>query len=220
MSSRLGLLIFLAVAVVGLCISGLAPSDRASWWLEVLPVVIALPLIGWTHQRFPLTWLAYLLITVYAVVLMIGAHYTYAHVPLGFWLQSALHLTRNNYDRIGHFAQGFVPAVVAREILLRDTPLRPGGWLSMIVVAVCMALSVCYELIEWWCGLIAGVGAGAFLDTQGNLWDAQWNMLWITIGALTALLVLSSAHDRALAALAALNPPDSLDSSEPRSAHL
>ena len=207
LSSRLGLLTFLAVAVVGLAISGLAPADRAAWWLEVLPVVVALPLTGWTHERFPLTWLAYLLITVWAVILVIGAHYTYAHAPLGHWLQDTFHLSRNNYDRIGHFAQGFVPAIVAREILLRDTPLRSGAWLSLIVVALCMALSVVYELVEWWVALLARMQAGAFLDNQGNLWDAQWNMLWITIGALTSLAVLSGAHDRALAALAAAQTP-------------
>jgi len=202
LSSRLGLMTFLAVAVIGLAVSGFAPADRAAWWLEVLPVVVALPLTGWTHERFPLTWLAYALIAVYAVVLMIGGYYTYAHVPLGHWLQKALHLARNDYDRIGHFTQGFVPAVVARELLLRKTPLRPGGWLSVIVVAICMALSVCYELGEWCTALIAGVGEDTLLGAQGGAWDTQWDMLCATLGAIVALLCLSHAHDRALAALA------------------
>ena len=200
-SSRLALLVFMATAVIGLAVSGLDPHDRATWWLEVLPVVVALPLLGWTHERFPLTWIAYLLIALHTVILVTGGHYTYARVPLGFWMENVFHLVRNDYDRIGHFAQGFVPAIIAREILLRRTPLRPGGWLSVIVVCVCMAISVCYEFIEWWTALIAGGAAEDFLGTQGDPWDTQWDMFSATLGAIAALLLLSRAHDRALAAL-------------------
>lgn len=200
-SSRLGLVAFMTVAVIGLAISGVDPHDRATWWLEVLPVVIALLLLGWTHERFPLTWLAYALITVHSIILMLGGHYTYAQVPLGFWAQQALDLSRNHYDRLGHFAQGFVPAIVAREILLRNTPLRPGGWLFVIVVAVCMAISVSYEFIEWWTASLAGAAANEFLATQGDVWDTQWDMFMATIGAVVSLLILSRLHDRVLAAL-------------------
>jgi putative membrane protein len=200
-SSRMALVAFLAIAVVGLAISGTEPQNRATWWLEVLPVVIALPLLGWTHERFPLTSLAYVLITVHAVILMVGGHYTYAQVPVGFWVQHAFDLARNDYDRLGHFAQGFVPAIIAREILLRKTPLRPGGFLSVLVVAVCMAVSVLYEFIEWWTALAAGEGAKDFLGTQGDVWDTQWDMLCATLGAITSLLVLSRVHDRALASM-------------------
>jgi len=199
--SRLALIAFLAIAVVGLAISGVEPNDRATWWLEVLPVVIALPLLAWTHERFPLTWLAYALVTVHALILMLGGHYTYAQVPLGFWIQHALDLARNPYDRFGHLAQGFVPAILAREILLRKTPLRPGGWLSVLVVAVCMSVSVLYEFIEWWTALLAGEGATEFLGTQGDVWDTQWDMLCATIGAIISLLLLSRVHDRALASI-------------------
>jgi putative membrane protein len=203
MSSRLALVAFMAIAVVGLAISGIDPYDRATWWLEVLPVVIALPLLGWTHERFPLTWLVYVLITVHALILVLGGHYTYAQVPLGFWIQHALDLARNPYDRIGHFAQGFVPAIIAREILLRRTPLRPGGWLFVIVVAVCMAVSVLYEFLEWWAALIGGGSAESFLGTQGDVWDTQWDMFCATIGAIVSLLMLSRLHDRVLAPLQA-----------------
>jgi putative membrane protein len=200
-SSRLALLGFMATAVIGLAVSGLDPYDRATWWLEVLPVVVALPLLGWTHERFPLTWLAYVLIALHTVILVTGGHYTYARVPLGSWMEHFFHLARNDYDRIGHFAQGFVPAIIVREILLRRTPLRRGGWLSFLVVCVCMAISVCYEFVEWWTALIAGSRADDFLGTQGDPWDTQWDMLSATLGAITALLLLSRTHDRALAAL-------------------
>jgi putative membrane protein len=190
------------VAVAGLLITGISPYERATWWLEVAPVIVALPILFCTRKRFPLTPLVYGLIAVHAVILMIGGHYTYAKVPFGFWLQHALDFSRNPYDRIGHFAQGFVPAIIAREILLRCTPLKSGGWLSFIVVAICLAISACYEFIEWWTALIAGEGATAFLGTQGDVWDTQWDMFMALIGATTAVLLLSRAHDRALARLA------------------
>jgi len=132
---------------------------------------------------------------------MIGGHYTYARVPLGFWAQDVFELARNHYDRLGHFAQGFVPAILAREILLRQTPLRPGGWLFLLVVCVCLAISAVYEMLEWWTALLGGVAAAAFLGTQGDVWDTQWDMFLAGVGATSALLLLSRLHDRQLARL-------------------
>jgi putative membrane protein len=190
--------IFIAVAAVGLVLSGISPFERGTWWLEVLPVIIAVPLLWLTRERFPLTPLAYVLISVHAAILMLGGHYTYAQVPLGFWLQDAFDLMRNPYDRIGHFAQGFVPAIIAREILLRRSPLQRGRWLFFIVVSICLAISACYEFMEWWAALIGGGSAEAFLGTQGDVWDTQWDMFLATVGAITALLLLSRFHDQAL----------------------
>ncbi len=193
--------VLVLVTLSGLLITGIAPLERSTWWLEVAPVVVALPILFWTRKRFPLTPLVYGLIAVHAVILMVGGHYTYAKVPLGFWAQHLFDFSRNPYDRLGHFVQGFVPAIVAREILLRCTPLQRGGWLSFIVVAICLAVSACYEFIEWWTALIAGEGAAAFLGTQGDVWDTQWDMFMALVGAMAAVLLLSRAHDRALARL-------------------
>jgi putative membrane protein len=193
--------VFVAVALIGLVISGIGPKDRLTWWLEVAPVVIALALLAWTRERFPFTWLVYALVSVHAAILMLGGHYTYAEVPLGFWLQDVFDMSRNPYDRIGHFAQGFVPAIVAREILIRCTPLVRGGWLNFLVVATCLAVSASYEFLEWWTALIGGGEADAFLGTQGDVWDTQWDMFLATIGAIAALLTLSRIHDRALVAM-------------------
>jgi putative membrane protein len=190
--------VFVAVAVIGLIGSGIAPVDRMTWWLEVLPVVIALAVTAWTRDRFPLTWLAYVLISVHAAILMLGGHYTYSQVPLGFWVQDAFDLARNHYDRLGHFAQGFVPAIIAREILLRRTPLRRGGWLTFLVIATCLAISATYEFLEWWTAVAIGADADAFLATQGDPWDTQWDMFLATLGACTSLALLSRLHDRAL----------------------
>ncbi len=191
----------LAAVSVALLVSGVSPRDRTTWWLEVFPVLIAAPVLIATFARFPLTPLAYTLIALHALILILGGHYTYAQVPLGFWAQDWLGLTRNHYDRLGHFAQGFVPAIVAREVLLRTSPLRPGRWLFFLVTATCLAISACYELIEWWAALAGGQSADAFLGTQGDVWDTQWDMFLALIGALTAQLTLSRAHDRALASL-------------------
>ena len=191
----------LAAVSVALLVSGVSPRDRTTWWLEVFPVLIAAPVLIATFARFPLTPLAYTLIALHALILILGGHYTYAQVPLGFWAQDWLGLARNHYDRLGHFAQGFVPAIVAREVLLRTSPLRPGRWLFFLVTATCLAISACYELIEWWAALAGGRSADAFLGTQGDVWDTQWDMFLALIGALTAQLTLSRAHDRALASL-------------------
>lgn len=192
------LLALLAVVTVALVISGIGPSDYMTWVLEVLPVLIVAPLLIFTRQRFPLTRLCYWFIVVHALILILGGHYTYAKVPLGFWIQDAFDLARNPYDRIGHLAQGFIPALVAREILLRQTPLRSGGWLFLLVVSVCLAFSAFYEMIEWWVAILAGLSAEAFLGTQGDIWDTQWDMFLALIGAMSALLILSRVQDRQL----------------------
>ena len=181
--------------------SGLHPHDRFTWLLEVAPILIAVPVLVATRRRFPLTPLAYRLIFVHALILMVGGRYTYAEVPVGFWVQDALGLARNHYDRLGHFAQGFVPAMLAREILLRKTPLRRGGWLFFLVTCVCLAISAVYEFIEWWMAVATGEAATAFLGTQGDPWDTQWDMFLALIGALTAQLTLVRVHDRQLESL-------------------
>jgi putative membrane protein len=195
------LLTLAALVAVALVASGVAPHDRVTWWLEVFPVLIAAPLLLATGARFPLTPLLYTLLAIHALILILGGHYTYAQVPLGFWVQDWLGLARNHYDRLGHFAQGFVPAILVREILLRTSPLQRGRWLFFLVTATCLAISACYEFIEWWAALAGGVAADAFLGTQGDVWDTQWDMFLALIGATTAQLTLGRAHDRALASL-------------------
>lgn len=195
-------LILLLVVAVGLLWSGLAPYDRTTWWLEIFPILIGAPILVASYRRFPLTPLLYSLLALHAVILMVGGHYTYARVPLGFWVQEALGLARNHYDRLGHFAQGFIPAILTREILLRTSPLRPGKWLFVLVTAVCLAFSACYEFFEWGAALTGGESADAFLGTQGDVWDTQWDMFLALIGAIASQLVLGRVHDRALQRLA------------------
>ena len=197
----------LVIGAVLLVWSGIAPADRTTWLLEVFPIFIAVPVLLTTARRFPLTPLAYRLIFVHALILMLGGHYTYAQVPLGFWMQRVFGFTRNHYDRIGHLAQGFVPAIIAREILVRRSPLRPGRWLFFIVLCVCLAISACYEFIEWWSALIGGSAADAFLGTQGDPFDTQADMLMALIGAFTAQVLLARLHDRQIANLATLSRP-------------
>jgi putative membrane protein len=205
-------LVLLGVGTVLLVLSGIQPYDRTTWLLEIFPILIAVPVLVATASHFPLTPVAYRLIFVHALILMLGGHYTYARVPLGYWVQDLLHLARNDYDRLGHFAQGFVPAILAREILLRRTPLRPGRWVFFLVTAVCLAISACYEFIEWGAAVAGGEAADAFLGTQGDVWDTQWDMFMALIGALSAQLVLARRHDRELAALVSrtsVHPPSS-----------
>jgi putative membrane protein len=191
----------LVVAIVALTISAIRPRELGTWALESAPVVIAIPILVATWRAFPLTPLAYRLIFIHALILLVGGHYTYAHVPPGFWLQDALDLARNPYDRIGHFAQGFVPAIVTREILLRVTGLKPGKMLFFLVLCVALAISAFYELIEWWTAVILGAGANEFLGTQGDPWDTQWDMFLALVGAASAQLLLARLHDRQLADL-------------------
>ncbi|BBL72567.1 DUF2238 domain-containing protein [Methylogaea oryzae] len=201
--SRYEFFALISGALAVLAWSGTAPYDGPTWWLEAAPVLIALPLLWRTHRAFPLTPLAYRLIFLHALVLLVGAHYTYARVPLGFWLEDLLGLSRNPYDRIGHFMQGFVPAVLAREILLRTSPLVPGRWLAFLVACVCLSISAAYEFIEWWTAVAVGASAEYFLATQGDPWDTQWDMLMALIGAVAAQAALSGGHDRQLAGISA-----------------
>ena len=197
-SEALALVLLGAVALI---ISGINPADRTTWWLEVFPIFIAVPVLLATARRFPLTPLAYRLIFLHALILMVGGHYTYAKVPLGFWMEQLFGFTRNHYDRIGHFAQGFVPAIIAREILLRRSPLTPGKWLFTIVTALCLAISACYEFVEWFAAVLGGSSADAFLGTQGDVWDTQWDMLMAFIGAMAAQILLARVQDKQLARL-------------------
>jgi putative membrane protein len=188
----------LVATAIALAASGWQPFDRLTWLMEVAPVLIAVPFLVATRDSFPLTRLLYLLIFAHALVLILGGTYTYARVPMGFWVQDAFGLARNPYDKLGHFMQGFVPALVAREILLRGGYLRRGRMLGFLCVCVALAISACYELIEWWAALAMGQGADEFLGTQGDQWDTQSDMFLALIGATTAILALSGAHDRAL----------------------
>ena len=196
----LGLLGLVALLLV---VSGIGPADRGTWWLEVAPVLIGAAIVVPCWRAFPLTPLLCGLLAIHAGILVLGGHYTYAHVPLGDWLRELFGLMRNPYDRIGHFAQGFVPAILTREILLRRTPLERGGWLFFLVVCVCLAFSAFYELLEWWAAVALGQGAEAFLGTQGDVWDTQWDMCMALVGALLAQLLLSGIHDRQLSGLRA-----------------
>lgn len=195
-------LVLLAIVVAALVVSGIGPADRGTWVLETFPVFVVAPLLWLTWSRFRLTPLAYRLIALHALILILGAHYTYAKTPLGFWLQDAFGFARNPYDRIGHLAQGFIPAIAAREILLRRSPLEPGKWLFFIVCCVCLAISAFYEFLEWWAALALGEDADAFLATQGDPWDTQWDMFLALVGAIASQLVFARLHDRQLARLA------------------
>lgn len=195
------LLLLTLVWLAGLAASGWQPFDRATWVMEVAPALIVLPLLWLTAARLPLTRLALLLIGVHGLVLMLGGAYSYARVPLGFAVQDLLHLARNPYDRVGHFMQGFVPAIVLRELLIRLGQLKPGRLLAVLVLACCLAVSAAYELIEFAAAMALGQGADAFLGTQGDPWDTQWDMLTCLVGALCALALLTRVHDRAIAAL-------------------
>ncbi len=190
------------VAAVLLVISGIGPTDRLTWVLEVAPVAVGIPVLIATWQRWPLTPLLYRLLFLHACILMLGGHYTYAQVPPGFWVQDWLDLSRNHYDRLGHVAQGFIPAILMREILSRWSPLKGSAWLPILVVCVALAFSAFYEFIEWWGALILGADADAFLATQGDVWDTQWDMFLALCGAIAALLLLSRLHDRQLARIA------------------
>lgn len=204
-------LTLLALFAVIFAWSMIGPHDWFTWGLEVFPAVIGLVLLLATHRRFPLTPLLLVLLFVHAVILVIGGHYTYALVPLGFWMQDAFGFTRNHYDRIGHFAQGFVPAILAREILLRKNVVRGRGWLFTIVVSICLAFSAAYELLEWSVAALSGSKGDSFLGTQGDVWDTQKDMALAAIGAITAQLLLGRLHDRQLNAVDAPSPVGYLD---------
>jgi putative membrane protein len=201
MMTRPSLALYSAALIALLALSGYKPFDLPTWAMEVAPVVIVLVVLWASHRRFPLTPLLYALIFVHAVVLMLGGHYSYARVPLGDWMKDAFSLARNPYDGIGHFAQGFIPAMAARELLLRHTGLQRGVWLAVVIVLACLGISAVYELIEWGAAVALGQGAEEFLGTQGDPWDTQKDMALAGVGAVVALLTLSRWHDRQLAAL-------------------
>ena len=191
-------IILLSSFLVILILSAINPHDYFTWFLEVAPAIIGAVILVAVYGKFKFTNLTYSLIWVHALILIVGGHYTYAEVPLFNWLKEVLDLSRNHYDRVGHLAQGFIPAIVAREILLRTSPLRPGKWLFFIVVCICLAISSSYELIEWGVAELTGSAADAFLGTQGDVWDTQWDMLLAFCGAIISLVVLSGVHDRQL----------------------
>ena len=197
--NRLPLLLVLLVgSIIALAVSGWRPYDRLTWLMEVLPVLTALPILVATRRRYPLTTLLYVLIFLHALVLMGGGAYTYARVPLGAWVQDWFGLARNPYDKLGHFMQGFVPALVAREILLRGDYVRGRRMTGFLCVCIALAISAVYELIEWWAALALGQGADEFLGTQGDPWDTQSDMFLALIGATFAVFALSRLHDRQL----------------------
>ena len=191
------LLIFFSVLVW----SAIGPADRLTWWMEVVPALVGLIVLIATRERFPLTSLSYFLILIHAVILMVGGHYTYAEVPIGEWLQQMTGAERNNYDKLGHLAQGFIPAIIAREVMIRNAVVAKKGWLSFLVVCIVLAISAFYELIEWWAALLSAEAAESFLGTQGYVWDTQSDMLWALCGAITALLLLSRTQDRQIKTL-------------------
>lgn len=178
--------------------SGINPRDRFTWFLEVLPALMGVVILAVTYKRFTFTKLAYWLILLHAIILMVGGHYTYAEVPLFNWLRDIFNLGRNHYDKVGHFAQGFVPAIIAREILIRKSPVKRGRWLSFMVICICLALSASYEFFEWWVAEATGTASEAFLGTQGYAWDTQSDMFFALLGAISALLFLRRLHDREL----------------------
>jgi len=180
--------------------SGIEPHDtRLTWFLETLPFMIVLPVLIFTYRRFPLTNLTYTLIAIHAIILILGGHYSYAKVPLGFWMEDWFGWTRNNYDKIGHFMQGFGPAIYTREILALTSPLRDGKWLGFMSIAVPLAFSAIYEILEWLASLSNPVDTEAFLGTQGYIWDTQTDMLWCLIGSIVAIILLTKLHNRYLA---------------------
>ncbi len=197
-AERLEPAVLLVLTVAALVVSGIRPYDRLTWVLEILPVLIAGGILVATFRRFPLTPLAYRLIFLHALLLIVGGHYTYARVPVGLWAQETFGLARNHYDRLGHFAQGFVPAIAAREVLLRRSPVGRGKWLFLFVTAICLAASACFELGEWAAATTLGADADAYLATQGDPWDTQWDMFMALIGAVCSQLALGRLHDRQL----------------------
>lgn len=193
--------LFAGVVAVGLAVSAVGARDRTTWFLETVWALAGLPLAVLAWRRFPLTGLLCGLLAAHALVLAVGGHYTYAQVPVGDWVRDGLGLERNPYDRFGHLMQGFVPAVLIRELLSRTSPLRGSRWLAPLTVCACLAFSACFELLEWLAAEIGGHGADAFLATQGDVWDTQWDMFCALIGAVLSLLLLSRVHDRQLRAL-------------------
>ncbi len=219
MDKRLSL--FLAALLPVVVWSWIAPQDQFTWWLEVAPAFVGVPLMLWSQKRFPLSTMLLVLLWLHIVVLLVGGHYTYAKVPFFDWIRDLTGGARNNYDKLGHFTQGFVPAILTREILLRTSPLggcggkafdsvapKPSRWLGFLVGSVCLAFSALYELIEWLTAISTGEAAEAFLGTQGDVWDTQTDMAWALAGAIVALVLLSRWHNRSVAKVLARVVPD------------
>ena len=190
--------LWLAIFFTVLIWSGINPKDQFTWFLEVLPALAAITIMALSYNKFRLTGLTYLLILIHSIILMVGGHYTYAEVPLFDWLSDVFELGRNNYDKVGHLAQGFIPAIIAREILLRKKVVAGTGWLNFIVISICLAISAFYELIEWWVAELSGESAEAFLGTQGYIWDTQSDMALALFGAILSLAILSKIHNKQL----------------------
>jgi len=195
------ILIWVVVFLSVLIWSAVEPADRLTWWMEVIPALVGFLILITTRQRFPLTELVYFLILIHAIILMVGGHYTDAEVPLGDWLRDLVGGDRNNYDKLGHLAQGFIPVMIAREIMIRNKVVAVKGWLTFLLLSVVLAFSAFYELIEWWAALVSSEAAESFLGTQGYVWDTQSDMLWALCGAIVALLSLSKLHDQQISAL-------------------
>ncbi len=201
-----GAVLWVVVFAVVLAWSAIHPYDYATWVLEVLPAIVAALVLASTRQRFPLTPLLYVLILAHSVILIVGGHYTYAEVPLGEWVREAFDQSRNNYDKLGHFAQGFVPALAAREIAIRLRVFKSAAWMNLFIVGLSLGISAFYELIEWWVALASEEAADAFLGTQGYVWDTQSDMAFALVGAIAALVLLARPHDRQIAALSHATP--------------
>lgn len=191
-------LLLFSILVLVFIWSAIVPFERLTWWLEVAPVLIALPILFLTRNQLVFTKLAYVLILIHAIILLVGGHYTYAEVPFFNWLRDTFDLSRNHYDRVGHFAQGFIPAIIAREILLKKSPLQKGRWLFFITCCICLSISAIYEFIEWWVAVYSGTAANAFLGSQGDIWDTQWDMFIALLGAIAAQVFLAKIHDKQL----------------------
>lgn len=191
--------ILIILFFVGLISSGIQPHDYFTWILEIFPAVLGFITLMFTFRSFQFTYLTYCLILIHCYILFVGGHYTYAEVPLFDWIKELFHQSRNNYDKVGHFAQGFVPAIIVRELFIRHHVVKRGPWLAFLTVCACVTLSVCYEFLEWFVAVLSGQTAEAFLGTQGYVWDTQSDMLYATIGAIIMQVFLSKTHDRLIA---------------------
>ena len=192
---------WIVVFMTALIWSGISPADRMTWGLEVFPAIVGGLVLWFTRERFPLTTWVYALILIHCIILMVGGHYTYAEVPIGDWMRDVFDGSRNNYDKLGHFAQGFVPVMIAREVVIRRSVFNSAGWRNFFIVSFCLGFSAFYELIEWWVALLSDEAADSFLGTQGYIWDTQSDMGLALLGAIVALLLLSKIHDKQLSEL-------------------
>lgn len=191
--------VWLAIFFITLIWSAVNPKDQFTWFLEVVPALFGFVLLGFTYKKFPLTPLLYILILIHMIILMVGAYYTYAEVPLFDWIKESFNQSRNNYDKVGHFMQGFMPAILARELLIRKHIVQGAGlWMNYIILSIVLAFSAFYELVEWWVALATGEDAEAFLGTQGYIWDTQSDMMYALIGGVVSLILLSRLHDKQL----------------------